>query len=101
MIEWIAIFYLLVGCLAGMGLGAFYFGTLWATVRHLPESRRPALLSLGSFLGRLAVLLVGFYLIMGEQWERLLAGVLGFLVVRKLFTSRLRPQDRPLSPKRG
>ncbi|MBU1206316.1 MAG: ATP synthase subunit I [Proteobacteria bacterium] len=88
----IEIFNLSVACTAGMGLGFFYFGTLWLTVKHLPRVRRPALLSLGSFWGRLGITLIGFYLIMGEEGQRLLACLLGFLLVRSLLVRRFRPE---------
>jgi F1F0 ATPase subunit 2 len=76
-----------------MALGLFYFGGLWLTVRHLPSSRSPALLTLGSFLGRTAVTLTGFYLVMGGRWERLLACFVGFLLMRTILVARWRPEE--------
>ena len=73
---------LMLALAAGMGLGIFYFGGLWLTVRRLPTARQPALLSLLSFFGRLGVVLFGFYLVMGGHWERLLVCLLGFLGAR-------------------
>lgn len=80
---------------AGAGLGLFYFGGLWLTVRRLPDSRVPALLFLGSFAGRLAVTLLGFYLVMDGRWERMLICLVGFLMARQLLISRLRPERTP------
>jgi F1F0 ATPase subunit 2 len=69
--------------LVGGGLvGLFYFGGLWLTVRALPHTRNPALLVLGSFMGRTAVSLFALYLLMDGRWERLLAGMAGFLLAR-------------------
>jgi F1F0 ATPase subunit 2 len=69
--------------LVGGGLvGLFYFGGLWLTVRALPHARNPALLVLGSFMGRTAVSLFALYLLMDGRWERLLAGMAGFLLAR-------------------
>lgn len=67
---------------AGIGLGIFYFGGLWLTVRRVPTARRPVLWSLCSFFGRSAVIVFGFYLLMGDCWKRLLTGLLGFVGVR-------------------
>lgn len=67
---------------AGIGLGIFYFGGLWLTVRQLPTARQPVLLSLGSFFGRLTVVVFAFYLVMDGQWQRLLVCLLGFLGTR-------------------
>jgi F1F0 ATPase subunit 2 len=68
--------------MVGIGLGIFYFGGLWVTVKRLPGAQSPALLALGSFFGRMAVVLAGFYLVMDGRWERLLMSVLGFFFVR-------------------
>jgi len=38
--------------------------------------------------------MTGFYLVMGEgHWERLAAAMLGFIIIRKVLTYRLGPQD--------
>lgn len=78
---------------AGMGLGLFYFGGLWLTVRQLPTRRYPVPLFLGSFVGRTAVVVAGFYFVMGGHWERVLACLAGFIMVRQVLVSRLRTQQ--------
>ena len=80
---------------AGLGLGLFYFGGLWLTVRQLPTSRYPVPLLLVSFAGRTAAVVVGFYFVMGGHWERALACLVGFLIVRFALTARLRPDRVP------
>lgn len=77
---------------AGMALGLFYFGGLWLTVRQLGTQRYAVALFLASFVGRTAVVLAGFYFVMGGRWERVLACLAGFIVVRQLLVSRLRPE---------
>jgi F1F0 ATPase subunit 2 len=78
-IEWIWIALALLG---GALIGLFYFGGLWLTVRALPKAGNPGLLVMGSFVGRTAVSLLALYLLMDGRWERLLAGMAGFLVAR-------------------
>jgi F1F0 ATPase subunit 2 len=79
---------------AGMVLGAFYFIGLWRTVRQLPSVKSPARLLLGSLILRMAVVMAGFYLIMGTgHWERLAVAMLGFIIIRKILTYRLGPQN--------
>jgi F1F0 ATPase subunit 2 len=79
---------------AGMVLGAFYFIGLWRTVRQLPSAKNPARLLLGSLILRIAVVMAGFYLIMGTgHWERLTAAMLGFIIIRKILTYCLGPQN--------
>ena len=80
---------------AGLGLALFYFGGLWLTVRWLPTTRWPVLLTLGSLLGRMGVVMVGFYLIMAGHWERLVACVIGFTLMRFVVVARTRPADTP------
>lgn len=82
---------------AGLGLGVFYFGGLWLTVKRLPSTRHAAQLLLASAFVRMAITLAGFYLLAGGQWQRLLMCLLGFFSVRVVLVRRLRPEraDRP------
>ena len=90
---------LMVALAAGIGLGLFYFGGLWLTVRQLPTARRPALLSLCSFFGRLGVVLFGFYLVMDSHWERLLVCLSGFLGIRIILVRLWGPKSKAESSK--
>jgi len=74
---------------AGILLGAFYFGGLWWTVRRGVVSRYPALWFSGSMLLRTSIVLVGFYLVGCGDWERLVVCLLGFVMARLLVTLRL------------
>jgi F1F0 ATPase subunit 2 len=73
---------------AGLGLGLFYFGGLWLTVQKIPSMRWPGLWLLASYMGRTALCLAGFYLVMGGQWEWLIACFVGFLLARTLLVRR-------------
>ena len=92
---------LLLALAVGLLLGLFYFGGLWWTVRRLPTARRPALLTLVSLTGRLAITLAGFYLVAGGRWERFAVSVLGFVAARMIVTRRLSPQDGRLPSREG
>lgn len=92
---------LVLAGLAGLGLGLFYFGGLWLTVRQLPVSHAPALLVLGSFLGRTALTVLGFYFVMAGRWERLLACLLGFLVMRTVLVARWKSEPAKPDPAGG
>jgi len=78
--------------LAGVAIGAFYFGLLWLTVNQLPTTRHPGLLLLLSMGVRLAVSIVGFYRVAGGRGDRLLACLAGFIGIRVLLVSRIRPR---------
>lgn len=71
---------------AGMLLGTFFFGGLWWTVNKGVSSRRPALWFFGSMLLRTCIVVLGFYFILGDDWKRLLAGLIGFIVARLIVT---------------
>jgi len=87
MTESIAL-HVLMAFVAGLLLGFFYFGSLWLTVQSLVKVKRPALLSIVSFFVRTGITLGGFFIVMSGHWERSLACMFGFLVMRRILTHR-------------
>ena len=85
---------LVFALLAGALLGVFFFAGLWWTVRKIESSRQVALLFLGSMLLRTCVVILGFYFILGDNWQRLLAGLLGFVIARIIVTRLTRIADQ-------
>jgi F1F0 ATPase subunit 2 len=81
--------------IAGLLLGAFFFGGLWWTVRKGVKSERVALWFFGSMLLRTGVVMLGFYFVMGDSWQRLLAGLLGFVLARLIVTRLTRIAVHP------
>ena len=67
---------------AGVLLGTLFFGGLWWTVRKGVSSQRPALWFFGSTMLRMSITLAGFYFVGGENWERWLLCLLGFILAR-------------------
>jgi F1F0 ATPase subunit 2 len=80
------ILHVLPALIAGMLLGAMFFGGLWWTVRKGVSSTRPALWFFGSLLLRTSMTLVGFYVVSDGHWERLLVCLLGFTIARLIAT---------------
>ena len=76
---------------AGVLLGAIFFGGLWWTVRKGVSSQQPALWFFGSLLLRTSIALAGFYFVAGGHWERLLVCLLGFVMARLIVTRLTRP----------
>ena len=88
---------LALALLAGIGLGAIFFGGLWWTVRRGVASPRPALWFLGSGLLRMSIVLAGFCLVSGGQWRRALTCLLGFIIARFTVTWLTRPSAENLN----
>ncbi len=81
--------------MAGAALGVMFFGGLWWTVQKTVSSQRPALWFFGSFLLRMSLVLVGFYWVAGDQWQRLLACLVGFVMARLIILQWTRTAQKP------
>jgi F1F0 ATPase subunit 2 len=77
---------LVAASLAGLLLGAIFFGGLWWTVRKGMMSARPALWFFGSLLLRASLVMVGFHFVGQGDWRRLAACLVGFVIARILIT---------------
>jgi F1F0 ATPase subunit 2 len=73
---------LVLALLAGVMLGAIFFGGLWWTIRLGIASKWAAVWFLGSLLLRTAIALSGFYFVSQGDWRRVLACLFGFLIAR-------------------
>jgi len=77
--------------IAGVGMGLFYFGGLWATLQNLDKRTHPYLLLVSSFLIRVVILLVSLVLIIQLDWFALLGGLIGFFSIRFLLVYLINP----------
>ncbi len=68
--------------LAGLALGAFFFGGLWWTTNRGIRSKQPWLLFGTSLLLRSGLVLGGFYIIGGADSARFLICLSGFVCAR-------------------
>lgn len=87
---------LVVPLLVGVLLGCLFFGGLWWTVQRAVATRWVALWFFASLLLRTGIVLGGFYLSCGDDWQRWLAALLGFVVARMVVTRVTRPQTNIL-----
>lgn len=76
--------YITLAFIAGIGLGALFFGGLWFTVKNALTSNYSAIWFLASSLVRTGLVLIGFYYIARGSWQGLLICVLGFIATRFL-----------------
>jgi F1F0 ATPase subunit 2 len=81
--------------LVGLALGCLYFGGLWLTVRRLPTTQNPVLLTLLSFIGRIGIVVFGFGFVAASTPQAsplyLLACLLPFFWIRNRLIQRLQP----------
>lgn len=77
--------FMIVALLTGLALGSLFFGGLWFTLRKAMTSKIPALWLLGSFIFRVGIVLVGFYLILQQaNWLSGLVCLVGFITARSI-----------------
>lgn len=81
---------------AGLLIGAMFYGGLWWTVRRICAGAAGLWLA-GSFLLRTLVALAGFYAVARGTWRGAAACLAGFLVARVAVTCtlRVRPATGP------
>ena len=75
---------LVASLLAGLALGAFFFGGLWWTVRAIVGAAHSALLQLASLVLRTAGTLFGFHVAGSGDAGRLVACLAGFVIARAI-----------------
>lgn len=88
-----AMLMLLLMFAVGLALGAFYFLSLWQTIKRLSRAESRARLLIVSYALRLSVVLSAFYFLLKDgHWERLALALVGFVVMRKILTHHFGPQ---------
>ena len=85
---------LVLASVAGVLLGALFFGGLWWTVRKGVSSTWPTFWFFGSLWLRMGITLAGFHLVAGGHWERLLACLLGFFIARRVVMRLTRAAEK-------
>jgi F1F0 ATPase subunit 2 len=72
--------------LAGVALGAMFFGGLFWSVRKVMTTRRPAVWMFASLLSRMGLVLGGFYVVCRADGVRWAACAAGFVLARVVAT---------------
>lgn len=73
---------MILAFIAGLGLGAIFFGGLWITVQRALKSTMPGLWFSGGLISRLTITMLGFYFVGNGNWQRLLICTVGFIAAR-------------------
>lgn len=85
---------LLPALLAGIGLGILFFGGLWLTIQHGLHLKKSGLIFIASFILRMTVILLGFYYVGANDWQKMLACLAGFLAARLVITRYTKKQEQ-------
>jgi F1F0 ATPase subunit 2 len=80
--------------MAGVLIGAFFFGGLWWTVQKSLTSNNPVLWFFGSTLLRTGFAMAGFYFTSRGDWQKLLVCLLGFVIARIIVTRLTRTTNK-------
>jgi F1F0 ATPase subunit 2 len=83
-----------VSLMAGVLIGAFFFGGLWWTVQKSLTSNNPVLWFFGSTLLRTGFAVAGFYFTSRGDWRNLLVCLLGFVIARVVVTRLTRTKNK-------
>ncbi len=73
---------IIIAFVAGIALGILFFAGLWFTVKKAVFAKTPALWIFISFILRISITLLGFYVVGADHWQHLLLCLLGFIVAR-------------------
>jgi F1F0 ATPase subunit 2 len=73
---------LILTLLAGIALGAIFYGGLWWTVRCSVASKSSGLWFVGSFAVRAVIAVGGLYFVSRGDWRGMLVCLLGFFIAR-------------------
>ena len=87
---------LTLALLAGLSLGAMFFGGLWWTVRRSLSAKHPAIWLFGSVMLRMSATLAGFYFVGRGDWARLVVCLVGFVLARIVVMKATSPRENPL-----
>ncbi|NLB20334.1 MAG: ATP synthase subunit I [Clostridium sp.] len=91
---------MILAFIGGILLGIFFFGGLYLTVERMQKVKHPALFMIFSLLLRMAILLLGFFLLMNNQYQNLLAALVG-VIVSRFFLIRKLGQTQKNTEKQG
>ena len=86
----------ILSVLTGVALGLFFYGGLWFTVRRLPTTGHPVLLTLGGFWIRMLVVLAAFVLLTRAGLPYVALAMASFILGR-LAVSRFILARRPVA----
>ena len=82
-------YYIVFAFAVGIALGAFFSLNLWSSVQRMTDDKTPWYILYGSFMLRISVVLLGFYIVMDAHWERMIAAMAGFVLMREILVRRL------------
>jgi F1F0 ATPase subunit 2 len=84
------ILFMILAFILGLALGLLFFGGLWFTIEKTINAKMPGIWVLGSFLLRVSIVMIGFYIISQGSWQRIIICLLGLIAARFMITYLIR-----------
>jgi F1F0 ATPase subunit 2 len=81
--------HLILAFLAGLALGVFFSLNLWSSVKKMTDEQTPWHVLFMNFVLRIGVVGAGFYIVMDGHWERMMAALAGFVLMREILVRKL------------
>ncbi|MBI5559316.1 MAG: ATP synthase subunit I [Deltaproteobacteria bacterium] len=85
--------------LIGFAVGLVYFQGLWLTLNKSLGKNHFGGKLLVSFVLRMGLVMTVFYIFMRDDWQRLIAMTIGFLIARQVMIRRMRAPAAPAGKK--
>ena len=83
-------YHIIFAFLAGLALGAFFSLNLWSSVQKNDRRGNALVHAVWEFHAQdVELWLLGFYLVMDGHWERMIAALCGFVLMREILVRRL------------
>lgn len=76
--------------IAGIVLGVLFFGGLYLTVQNLAKTEHPSVLMMASLVIRMAILILGLYLVRGDSYLNIPLALMGILLVRIIMVGQVK-----------
>jgi len=84
---------MVIAFITGILLGFVFFGGLYFSVKRMADMKHPAVFMLASLIVRMAILLVGLYLIRGDSFYNIPLALLGIILARTYLTWRVKRKE--------
>ncbi len=84
---------MVIAFLTGVLLGVVFFGGLYFSVNRMVDMKHPAVFMIASLIIRMLIVVLGLYLIRGDNFYNIPLALLGIILARTLLTSWVKKKE--------